>query len=74
MTIKALLEAIQDAKITADVVVSDRGRLHPVTKIQASANVVMLICRARPDWEGMDCRPSGAMTLSETISQEKASK
>lgn len=66
MTIKALLEAIQDAKITADVVVSDRGRLHPVTKIQASANVVMLICRARPDREGMDRRAS--------IAQEKAWK
>ena len=76
MTIKALLDAIEDSKITADLVISDRGRLQPVTKIQASQNVVMLICRPRPDWEGKwghleDCRPAGSMTLEQTCAQIK---
>ena len=51
VNVKALLDAIQDSKITADLVVSDRGRLQPVTEIRAMGNVVMLICRPRPDWE-----------------------
>jgi hypothetical protein len=50
MTLKALLDAIQDSKITADVVVSDKGRLQPVTRIEANRGVVMLICRPRPNW------------------------
>jgi len=51
MTAKALSEAIQDTKISASVVVSDRGRLQPVTRIVAAPGVVMLICRPRPRWE-----------------------
>jgi hypothetical protein len=75
MTLKALLDAIQDAKITADLVVSDRGRLQPVTAIRAMGNVVMLICRPRPAW-GMpeDCRPAGSMTLEQTQASIKESK
>jgi hypothetical protein len=71
LTIKALLDAIEDAKITADLVVSDRGRLQPVTEIRAMGNVVMLICRPRPPW-GIpeDCRPAGSMTLAETQTLE----
>jgi len=51
MTLKALIDAVQDSKISADVVVSDLGRLQPVTRLVAGANVVMLICRPRPAWQ-----------------------
>ena len=51
MTLKTLLGAIQDTKIGASLVVSDRGRLQAVTQIVTSSRVVMLICRPRPRWE-----------------------
>ena len=54
--LKELLASIQDTKITAALVVSDLGRLQPVTRIEATPNVVMLICRPRPDWAG-DSKP-----------------
>ena len=47
MTLITFLDAIQDAKIQAEIVVSDRGRLQPVMEIRAMENVVMLMCRPR---------------------------
>ena len=51
MTLKDLLDVIQDSKIHAELVVSDKGRLQPVTEIRAGAGVVTLVCRPRPPWE-----------------------
>ena len=51
MSLKDFLEAIQDSKVHADIVVSDKGRLQPVTVVRAGAGVVMLVCRPRPPWE-----------------------
>ena len=51
MSLKDFLDAIQDSKIQAELVVSDKGRLQPVTAIRAGAGVVTLVCRPRPPWE-----------------------
>lgn len=48
MTVRQLLEAIQDTSIQADIVVGDKGRLRPVTEIKTTENVLMLVCRPHP--------------------------
>ena len=53
MTLKDFLDAIQDSKIQAELVVSDKGRLQPVTAIRAGAGVVTLVCRPRQAWEAI---------------------
>lgn len=69
MTLKTFLDSIQDSKITADLVISDRGRLLAVTKIEATAHVVMLVCRPRP--QATPKPPEGPpMTLKRTIEHE----
>jgi len=69
MTLKHFLDSIQDSKITADLVISDRGRLLAVTKIEATAHVVMLVCRPKP--QAAPKPPAGPpMTLKRTIEHE----
>jgi 3-keto-L-gulonate-6-phosphate decarboxylase len=69
MSLKDFLEAIQDSKVHADIVVSDKGRLQPVTVIRAGAGVVMLVCRPKPQWEAERARKKEELRLSELAGQ-----
>jgi 3-keto-L-gulonate-6-phosphate decarboxylase len=47
VTVKQLLEAIEDSKINATLVVQDKGHRLAVTEIRAGEHIVTLVCRPR---------------------------